>query len=309
MRFYLATGFLFPRDFRLRLFLLCFLGTHLPLVTLIGWQLATHSWRWPPVLAVLIATMAGALLALSGAGALLAPIDHATEALLALQRGERVTPLPSGGEDQIGRLLTSVTAAAAATRQQITRLDAAAHDDALTGLRNRRGFLERVTPQLRLSEEAALALVDLDHFKKINDHYGHGEGDRVLQAFAGRLRAGLRRLDVVARWGGEEFAIFFPGTPAEEAACVVERIRQSLIDNPLQSLEGRPISFSSGVASVRFAVGDPIGDALGLADAALYAAKRGGRDQVRVAPVQPGDATASPGASGAFKGDSESSGG
>ena len=234
MKFYLATSFIFPRSFRLRLFAICFTATHLPLVSFLIWGLATGRLALPELILLTGATAAGTLLALAGISGLLQPIHRVAQALSAIEKGGTVEPFPVR-RDVVGQLFASVDRAAQASRARISQLDIAAHEDMLTGIANRRGFLahiERLTPQHR---RGCLALIDLDHFKKLNDRYGHDVGDMVLRDFAARLAAGVRRTDYVARWGGEEFAIFFQDALETQAVDVLERLRSEEHTSELQS--------------------------------------------------------------------------
>jgi len=153
--------------------------------------------------------------------------------------------------------------------------------DPLTGLRNRRE-LERAMAAYgsRAPEPATLVYVDLDHFKRLNDTLGHPAGDAALRHVARLLEAAVRDGDVVARIGGEEFAVWLPGTPLREGMEVAERIRRSVAEKPL-TWTGTvyPLTTSCGLASYP----QPVGDLLNLpaaADAALYRAKQGGRNRV-----------------------------
>lgn len=164
------------------------------------------------------------------------------------------------------------------TIQQLERL---ALVDPLTSLWNRRAFddaLERQQALLRRQEGcAAVALIDLDHFKSINDTYGHAAGDCVLQFFATQLNTWVRREDVCARVGGEEFGVLLPGATAEGAYLVMERALERIATTKFE-LEGGAslaISFSAGVAT--FDGATPGDEALARADRAMYAAKANGR--------------------------------
>ena len=159
--------------------------------------------------------------------------------------------------------------------------------DPLTGLPNRRAAEERLQKERartpRDGHGFALALVDLDHFKMVNDRYGHAVGDEVLKAVARRFESGLREGDWVARWGGEEFLFVLHGSAADEAAGIMERLAGQARTTPIQTSVGTiSLSFSAGVAA--FGVNDsetlPM---LEKIDHALYRAKADGRDQVRVA--------------------------
>lgn len=148
--------------------------------------------------------------------------------------------------------------------------------DPLTGLHNRRAFALALEEAAQAGGRYAVAICDIDHFKTINDVHGHAEGDRVLRAVADALREQHAARGRVARLGGEEFILLFPGASADDAALQCEFLRQAIASLPL----GLPLTVSIGVAEGR---ADDAPDAVtARADAALYAAKRGGRDQVRV---------------------------
>lgn len=161
----------------------------------------------------------------------------------------------------------------------------AAYSDPLTGIGNRRAFLSAGERLLRLCAEQrqplALLLCDLDHFKAINDSFGHPEGDLVLKAFSSGAAARLRKSDVFGRIGGEEFACLVAGTPAD-ALALAERIRAGFTaDAPAH----RAQSVSIGVAS-SVQAGYDLERLLSLADKALYRAKHGGRDRVEAYVVE-----------------------
>jgi len=280
MRFYQATIFLFPRNFHLRLFTLCFGAVHLPLIAFCGTELALGHWDWRVFVALLLATVVGSAAAIGAVWALLAPVSRATGMLRALQRGERIPTVPEGGADLIGDLLRGVSRAAAETADRIERLSDAAEKDVLTGLRNRRGFLDAVAPLLQRERTSVMAMLDLDHFKSVNDRFGHDTGDRVLRAFAQRLEVGVRRSDLSARWGGEEFAVLLPDTALDEARELIERIRAGLRANPVEAGPGFPVTFSCGLAVARDY--GTLAQAMRKADEALYEAKRAGRDRTTV---------------------------
>ena len=159
--------------------------------------------------------------------------------------------------------------------------------DPLTGLPNRRAAEERLQKErARIPRDGigfALALVDLDHFKMVNDRFGHAVGDEVLKAVARRFESGMREGDWVARWGGEEFLFVLHGSTVEEAAGVMERLAGQARATPIQTSVGDiALSFSAGVAA--FGTHDSeILPMLEKIDHALYRAKTDGRDQVRMA--------------------------
>lgn len=176
----------------------------------------------------------------------------------------------------------------AAQQRLLAEVQQMATTDWLTGLYNRRQFFRLGEDELerarRYKHSITVLMIDIDHFKSINDNHGHSVGDQVLCAIAKRMLAGLRRSDIAGRYGGEEFAMVLPETDAEAATHVVgERLREAVAGRPVDTAEGPlNVTVSVGVAAVR--VGrENLLDALTRADAALYAAKRAGRNQVMLA--------------------------
>ncbi len=140
---------------------------------------------------------------------------------------------------------------------------------------------------VRSGEPLSLVLIDLDHFKTINDRHGHAVGDAVLREFAQALREGLRESDGAGRWGGEEFLLVLPGMPASAAAAFVDRLHgvvaRRVLDATLPELR---VSFSAGVSEC--AGGEVVQDAIARADHALYRAKDAGRGRTIVHGRDPG---------------------
>jgi diguanylate cyclase (GGDEF)-like protein len=280
MQFYLATSFIFPRSLRLRLFALCFVATHLPLLGYCAWGLSTGRIALFEFVLLTLATVIGTGLALYGIGALLNPIHALADALN--RSDEDGTALPEMG-DVIQTLYAGVHRAATTTRAQMEDLSIAALEDPLTGVANRRGFLEQLNALPADQRRGCVAIVDIDFFKQVNDKLGHDEGDRVLCAFADRLSSQIRRADMVARWGGEEFAILFHECIEDEADWTLARIAARMREEPIGTVDGRPITFSAGLCCWS---GGDIEAALHFADEALYEAKRSGRDRIcRVLPA------------------------
>lgn len=158
----------------------------------------------------------------------------------------------------------------------------AALTDSLTGLPNRRAFCGIVEARgAECHGSDCIALLDIDHFKRINDRHGHAVGDLVLREFAQIARSTLRQNDVVARIGGEEFAVLLPDTSRDQALKICERLREEIAFQPF-SCNGRdvPVTVSGGVATLGEGGMD---EALQRADEALYRAKGNGRDQLRLA--------------------------
>lgn len=155
--------------------------------------------------------------------------------------------------------------------------------DQMTGLLNRQTFLKRLDAVLRVAPRGdsagAFAYLDADHFKSINDRFGHGVGDKVIIAIADSMKHATRREDLLARIGGEEFAMFLPRATVSQAADAAERLREGLrgLSDGL-GIDSLKVTVSIGIASHK-----PGADALALmqeADGSLYAAKHGGRDSV-----------------------------
>ena len=162
-----------------------------------------------------------------------------------------------------------------------------AHYDSLTGLYNRGTFLEECARELsrcaRGGPAFSLAVFDLDHFKLVNDRFGHPVGDRVLKSFAEVLRASIRKHDTVGRYGGEEFALLMPHTGKDTAARVAGRVRREVEARGVTA-DGRRIevTVSGGVAAYG-ADGEDWDTLLSAADTALYAAKDAGRNRIVIA--------------------------
>ncbi|WP_341887881.1 GGDEF domain-containing protein [Variovorax sp. YR752] len=161
-----------------------------------------------------------------------------------------------------------------------------ATQDELTGLFNRRHMTSLIRDAQaraqRSGEPLSLVLMDLDHFKRINDGHGHHAGDAVLRGFAEAGRTALRSTDVLARWGGEEFLLMLEGTAPEQAAMVVERIRAQLARASFETVApGLAVTFSAGL--VAFAPDQTLEQVVEQADQAMYRAKTGGRNRTVMA--------------------------
>ncbi|MCL1889810.1 MAG: GGDEF domain-containing protein [Desulfovibrionaceae bacterium] len=158
-----------------------------------------------------------------------------------------------------------------------------ANTDSLTGIFNRRCFMEMALAQiertLRMGGECFVIILDLDHFKNVNDHYGHLAGDKVLRETAQRVKQAIRPYDLFGRYGGEEFILLVPDVDKESVLNVAERIRQDICKTPIE-YEGRgiPVSASFGIAYA--APVNNLGTATKSADEALYQAKENGRNRV-----------------------------
>jgi len=201
------------------------------------------------------------------------------------------TPVIDAGRQVGAEVVFLDISARKAMEAELTRL---ATIDALTGVANRRHFMELAEAELarvhRLGQPAALLMLDLDHFKRINDTHGHAAGDAVLAAFADTLRGALRKIDHVGRLGGEEFAVLLPGAAREAAVALAERVRKATLARTVAA-GGNAIvaTVSIGVATLR-ADDERPDTALARADAALYRAKQAGRNRVEAEADAPAEA-------------------
>jgi two-component system cell cycle response regulator len=168
------------------------------------------------------------------------------------------------------------------------RLEELAHTDPLTKTLNRRALGERLAAEMervrRYSTTMSLLLIDLDHFKQVNDTHGHLAGDDVLIEVAGLLQRVVRAVDIVARYGGEEFVVVLPETGAPGAEAFAERLRELIESQLFAATRGRPIRLTTSIgvsAFPGFGV-ESVEDLLANADQALYRAKSDGRNRVRV---------------------------
>ena len=174
-----------------------------------------------------------------------------------------------------------VVASLCAERVAIARLDRMARVDALTRVLNRHGLRLTMREGEAAGGSSCIVLLDIDHFKRVNDTYGHAAGDAVLQAVAEALESTVRGGDSVARYGGEEFLLLLPGVGVRTAQLVAERARAAVARLRIKTPTGDiQVTISGGIAERTF--GDTSESAIARADAALYRAKGEGRDRVCV---------------------------
>jgi diguanylate cyclase (GGDEF)-like protein len=259
------------------------------------------------VLTGLLAALAAVGVALWLAHRISHPLAAIAAAARRVRAGDLHTPMPPGGNTRELRLLAQAigdmkaallereavleqrvaerTAELAQAHGELARaneeLRALAHHDALTGLHNRRWLEARLHDELarqrRTRKPMALLLLDVDHFKRVNDTLGHAGGDAVLKGVARCLQQGCRGTDALARFGGEEFVVLLPETPLEGALALAEKLRGAVARAAGLPL---PVSISIGMAMARVGDGRSADALLQAADGALYAAKAAGRNRV-----------------------------
>jgi diguanylate cyclase (GGDEF)-like protein len=225
-------------------------------------------------------------------------------AILPLERRGKIIGSLNLGSGDAGRFgndnhadflkrLAAVVGICAENTLNLERLRTAGLTDPLTGARNRRFLDERLFEEVarmqRSNESLAFLFVDIDHFKRVNDEFGHTVGDEVLREVAHRIAGTLRVSDVLTRYGGEEFAVLQPSTAGPEARIVAERIRRAVADEPVRLLDGSelPVTISVGVAAhgshLSMSTKEQAEALTKEADAALYDAKDSGRNRVVLA--------------------------
>lgn len=199
--------------------------------------------------------------------------------------GIRITIAKKHEDDEIGQLARSANALIDANESALAELRELATTDSLTGTFNRREFIRRIEDELvriqRLeSAKASVLVLDIDHFKQVNDTFGHAAGDRALMQLGTILRSNARRIDAVGRLGGEEFAILLVSTDTSAGEIYAERLRTTVAETPV-AFEGRLIRMTVSIGISTLAPTDSDSTlALARADQALYVAKDQGRNRV-----------------------------
>ncbi len=189
-------------------------------------------------------------------------------------------------DNEIGRLARDFNTMAERLMEHKVRLEELSSHDGLTGLYNRREFENRLREEVqrarRYSKSLSVMMLDLDHFKSINDRYGHQAGDEALIAVADLIRLNARPMDVVCRYGGEELAVILPETDGSGAGIVAERVRAAVAESLTTTAQGDEIQVTVSIGFATFPQdGDTGAELVRAADKALYAAKQGGRNLVR----------------------------
>lgn len=190
----------------------------------------------------------------------------------------KIAPLPSRYDGK--RAVAWVTRSITRQYELQQRLKLQSETDQLTGLYNRRFFFEHCQQQRVNPECSGLIMLDIDHFKQINDRFGHQQGDRALQRFCECVAAQLRSEDLFVRSGGEEFLILLPRLGESELCMIAERIRAAV-----EALAPDPVAFTVSLGTTLVTQGEEINLALARADEWLYRAKRAGRNRVAHCPA------------------------
>ena len=230
------------------------------------------------LLGILFASIAAILLIRS----IVRPLNKAVTHFKHISEGNMDENISVSSQDEIGQVLSELAAMQGKLKIMINELDQLARTDELTGAWNRRRFEETVETEMdrlrRYGQRLSLMILDVDHFKKINDLYGHSIGDQVLIDLSNTIRSSLRASDSLTRWGGEEFVILCPNTTAEIVSNLAERLRKEISSIKFQEVGNITLSF--GVAECGSE--ETWEQWLHRADEALYLAKSGGRDQVKI---------------------------
>lgn len=251
--------------------------------------------------------LAGGMLALRISHSVTGPILRLTETVEKLGKGELDTPVATDSGGELGILESGTQAMALRLKSMLDQLETHSHDleeevmrrteelellsvtDELTGLFNRRylnrSMQEELSRCLRYGTELSVCLLDVDHFKKINDFFGHQVGDRVLVSLANLLESSVRDTDIVGRYGGEEFAILMPNTSLDEALMVADKIRVFIQKLIIPEERDHPVTVSIGVVGCIESQAKSLNELISKADRALYSAKDLGRNRVVPAPT------------------------
>jgi len=211
-----------------------------------------------------------------------APLVHAGRPIGVLSVSSAAARVFDEGHERLVRLLAACSVPAI-ERSRLVRL---AVTDDLTLAYNGRYLLPRLEEELarsRADSPVSVAMMDLDHFKRVNDTHGHARGDAVLRAFADRVRDKTRRTDLLVRRGGEEFVLVLPATDAARAHALAERIRAAVAGTPMAAGEGAAVAQTVSIGVATWDRTERAEALLERADIAMYAAKSAGRDRVVIA--------------------------
>ncbi|HWX01912.1 GGDEF domain-containing protein [Collimonas sp.] len=233
----------------------------------------------------------------------LRPILDATDLFVSLANERLITSIPTPRyDDEIGDMMRAIHVLKAHSQERIclekereemiAQLQAASDTDFLTGLLNRRAFFAQGEQQFGIAQryrrQLTLILMDVDHFKAVNDQHGHLAGDQVLCKVAELSRRYRRKVDLLARYGGEEFLLMLPEIDLEQGRAVAEKLRVEIGACDFQLDDGVSLKISASFGVVSFDHDDTLESLIVRADQALYKAKDGGRNRVTALPREPG---------------------
>ncbi len=274
---------LFPHSYIGKILLLTFVAAHIPLIGLITYMAVRSPVDPATTIALVVvglaATLIGSGVAVTGIWVLLTPVASSSRALESYLRDGVRLPLPIDVDDEGGRLMANVHGTLEGLDRTIGQLEELVIRDELTGVYNRREgtrrLLEHVDAGGATPGELALIQFDADELKAINDRWGHGVGDRVLQRFAGVIAQRVGRHGWVARWGGDEFVAVVWETGADRLAeRLIQGMMHDLDGNPVRVTTGEQIRPTLSVGLARRTAGDTLEGLFDRADAELYRTKR-----------------------------------
>jgi diguanylate cyclase (GGDEF)-like protein len=238
------------------------------------------------ILAVFIVGVSAAIVAsLKLPRSILAPLQTLTKAAEHLGEGDLACRVPFDTHDELGKLSRTFNIMAARLENSQAALEELATLDPLTDINNRREFYRRLHEEAERSHRYdrvfSLFIMDLDNFKRINDTYGHPAGDKVLKTIAEVVKNAVRPVDILARYGGDEFALILPETPLQKALILAERIRHSVEVHTIPLTAGKEVSLTISIGAADFPKDGETADKLiSTADSYLYESKRSGRNRV-----------------------------
>ncbi|MEQ1951745.1 diguanylate cyclase [Mesorhizobium sp. CN2-181] len=246
------------------------------------------------LLLALVMVAAAGLITLLFKRVVLDRLERAEAALAEVEAGNFTAKVDDGGKDEIGRLANALTRMAASVRDNTATLEAAVEErteqlrriaylDPMTGILNRRGFAEAFAPRAaecaKRGVRLGLLLLDVDRFKSINDARGHSIGDTVIREVAQRLTVVVRKQDICARWGGDEFVVLVSDCSADTLADLSARILDTLRAQPVTVPDGTKLRITTSIGGHLLGSEEDLDAAAHKADLALYAAKRAGRNR------------------------------
>jgi diguanylate cyclase (GGDEF)-like protein len=277
----------FNQSLTLKIFSICFVSTHVPLLALVVYLVTGfRSEAMPVLILVLGATLIGTAFCLACVWAFIRPLHQIAGVVETYRSTGVVKSVRSKRKDEVGIVTNGISILIKELDATLAQLRRQATTDVLTGLGNRRwlkdiGALE-IARAARERTPISVVVFDLDHFKSINDQFGHDVGDQVLVMAGATIQHNLRPYDIAARIGGEEFCLVLPRTDIDVAVNIANRLRMQFESKAVGPLPAKRVTASFGVYR-----GDPASETLKsmltAADRELYAAKNGGRNMVRSA--------------------------